>query len=175
MPAKLNKLLSCLLFAGVAIGCAWFVGYSFDKVGPEESSFLYAIASDIESLHGTFPELADFRAESTLGGGDHFSALHEKNPGTPVIMNPGTYWFKVSLSKKAIDAFDSPMPVVTVEIPPLKKYLKLRVRGTNDPLTYALLQIVRQRAKEFGGVNERVDFQNTRENVASPSRRRRMM
>jgi hypothetical protein len=166
-----------LLFLGVVFVCVCFAGCGIRKVSPEESSFLYAIASDIEALRESFRELADFRTESALrGGGDHFSGLYEKNPRTPVIMNPGNYWFKVSLSRDAVDAFDSPMPVLTVEIPSFKKFLKLRVRGANDALTYALLEIVRKQAKEFGGIREQIDLRNAREGVvAGPSRRRGTM
>ena len=161
-----------LQFAGIFLFLNAIMGCGPGKISGQESALLHEIASGIGSERDHFRELEDFRPDGDAIDKGYFSSMHQKNPGTPLIMNPGVYWFKVSLSKKAVDPFDSPMPVFSVRIPAFQKYLKLRVRGSNDRLTYGLIEIVRKQAVLAGGTDERLELQNASEEARNPSARR---
>ncbi len=137
-----------------------------------ESSLLYNIAQDIENLKGQYPELSDFRAESAVTNRNYFSYIKKMNEEA-LIMNSGVYWFKVSLTKKAVDMMDSPSPVLSVEMTPMQKHLHLRVRGKDMALTKALAAIVLEHGIIAGGTQRVLELQNALETM--PRARRRGM
>ncbi len=162
MIRRLTILISTLFF----IGC----GPVLDQA---ESSLLYNIAQDIESLKGQYPELSDFRAESAVTNRNYFSYIQKTNEEA-LIMNSGVYWFKVSLTKKAVDMMDSPSPVLSVEMTPMQKHLHLRVRGKDMALTQALTAIVLEHGIIAGGTQRVLELQNSLETMPRSRRSRGM-
>jgi len=135
-------------------------------------SLLYDAGQDIKALSQGYEELEGFDY-TRLESEKYLSFTHNSSKASMPVFNSGIYWFKVSFSDRAVD-LESPMPVLSVEIPVLKKFIKLRVRGTNDDLTQRLAAIVYQRALERGGVDPRFSLQNSRETMGGRSSRRRM-
>lgn len=150
----------------VSCGCAQRVA------SPEEVTLLRGIAADITQLRGRYEQLERYDPEAAFHHQNSVSYLYEPHPGTPVLMNSGNYWFKVSTSKDPVQAFDNPGPVLNIEIPRIGRWLKLRVRGTDAELTDDLVRIVSVRAKEAGGGRAIYEPQNAREDAPRRSGRR---
>jgi hypothetical protein len=137
-----------------------------------ESSLLYHIAQDIESIKDQYPQLKDFRADAADTRKNFFSYIQKENDEV-LIMNSGVYWFKVSLTEKAVDTFDSPAPVLSIEMAPMKKHLHLRVRGKDMALTQTLAAIVLDHGTTAGGIQRILELGNSLETM--PRSRRRGM
>lgn len=137
-------------------------GCAAERISPDEKALFQRIAKDIGAQKSDFPQLAGFDASRSVSSRRNFNYLEKRIPG-PVIMSSSVFWFKVSLSKEPVDAFDSPMPVLSVEIPAFKKYLQLRVRGKDDGLTMTLVRIAQKYALEAGGKDAHVALQNAHE------------
>lgn len=138
-----------------------------------ESSLLYHIAQDIESIKDQYPQLKDFRAEVADTRKNFFSYIQKEN-NEVLIMNSGVYWFKVSLTKKAVDTFDSPAPVLSIEMAPMKKHLHLRVRGKDMALTQTLAAIVLDHGTTAGGIQRILELGNSLETMPRSRRSRGM-
>lgn len=166
MPRTLRLICAGLCLLGAASGCAQRIA------SPEEFALLSSIAHDIADLKGRSGKLDDYDPEKAFYGRRSISYFYEPHPGTPVLMNSGNYWFKVSMSKDPVQAFDNPGPVLNIEIPRIGRWLKLRVRGSDAELTDDLVRIVSARAKEAGGGRALYDPQNAREEAPRRSGRR---
>lgn len=157
-----------LLSGGLAVLC----GCAQRIASPEEATLLRGIAHDIADLKGRYEQLDGYDPEAAFQHQNSVSYLYEPNPGTPVLMNSGNYWFKVSTSKDPVQAFDNPGPVLNIEMSRFGRWLKLRVRGTDAELTDELVRIVSVRAKEAGGGRAIYDPQSAREDAPRRSGRR---
>ena len=155
------------------IFCAlMFTGCAF-RITPDEEAFLREVAGHIrEKIQVAEMEGFDY---SMLDRGASFFSHHHNPEKTPMpVFTRSDFWFKVSLSKDPVDANQSPMPVLSMFIPSLNKFIQLRVRGENDELTRTLVEVVYEAAAERGGEDPRIELINSRENTGFGGRRRRM-
>ncbi|MCG3176621.1 MAG: hypothetical protein MOGMAGMI_01579 [Candidatus Omnitrophica bacterium] len=157
---------AAVLLAMAASGCGG------RPASPEEATLLRAIAHDISDLRGRYEQLRDYDPETAFRHQNSVSYLYEPHPGTLVLMNSGNYWFKVSTSKDPVQAFDNPGPVLNIELPRFGRWLKLRVRGSDQELTEELARIVGGHAKEAGGTRALYRPENAIEQAPARGSRR---
>jgi hypothetical protein len=157
----------------LAVFSSFFSGCVIAKLSPEEDAFLREIASNVRDLKQDYKELDGFEG-SVSENREYFSNAYRPKPETVLLFSTEDYWFKISLSKKLVELYDSPQPVYIIEIPRFHKYLKLRIRGRNPELTQKLINIVRTKGLEYEGVNERLMLENLQERPIGRTSRRRM-
>ncbi len=143
------RIAPLFLLAVFAAGCG-------AQLTRGERIFLENIAYGIGPLKERYAELEGFPARTVRIHRNYFSHTYNKEPAAGVpLANPNYYWFKVSLSTEAVDAFDSPGPLLTLRIPRYQKYLKIRVRGANKELTRELTALVLEEGLKAGGEDPR--------------------
>lgn len=155
----MKRYLSFIVMIFVLSGCG-------SGLNSDQKALLTDIAQDIEGIRADYVELENFQADMALAGDrNFFSYLHKENKEA-LIMNSSVYWFKVSLSSKAVDMMDSPQPVLSIELPSMKKHLHLRVRGRDQKLTGVLSGIVLRNGEAAGGIQRVYQPENAVEQLS---------
>ncbi len=157
--ARMKRYLSFMVMIFVLSGCG-------SGLSSDQKALLSDIAQDIESIRSDFAEIENFRADMALAGDRNFFSYLRKENKEALIMNSSVYWFKVSLTNKAVDMMDSPQPVLSVEFPETKKHLHLRVRGRDQKLTTTLAQIVLRNGEAAGGIQRLYKPENAVEQLS---------
>ena len=162
------KNVRVTIFSLVMAGSILLSGCAKVPLSQDEQILLNSILGDLRAIKDRYQEFE--KLDTAIERGTNFFSYAydmSQSHSTP-LMNPGYFWFKVSLVKSPVEAFDLQPPVLTVFIPRFKKYLKLRVSSSNRPLTTELTKIFYEHAHSFGGTDERW---NINSQTSMPQRR----
>ncbi|HTL71563.1 MAG TPA: hypothetical protein VL404_09770 [Candidatus Eisenbacteria bacterium] len=153
----------CLALSLLLAGCA-------PPLSRDEKRFLQ---DEFDSMKPFKAEYVEFEKidRDVERGRDFISYSRDLSKGSATpMMNPGYFWFKVSLSRDAIDPLDLQPPALTVYMPRFKKYFKLRLVTSNAPLMREMTQVIYDGAMQAGGTDPRW---NTGAIAGPPGRMRR--